>query len=266
MLIALEKRDMVVNEEKSVWTKDEIEQQIRRLENQLDVVQKQHGDKDVATNAKNQLKSALENFSEDKFVTTENGLIDVKGKLISIVNGLSIWRRFAYFVSVWGVVPLSYAIAGLSISLYLLTRSGSITIMGVVPLWALLAAAVGASVQILVGVVKDYKDDCLITDYKRLWYLVVIPVSLAFGFIAFLLIQAGLITVSQGTFIINPTNQTITSMVTTRTSSGASNQATTITAYGLAMPLILCFLAGYATDWFMGLLGKLTSTTESEKK
>jgi hypothetical protein len=253
-----------VDEMNSVWTKDEIELQMRRRENQLDVIQKQGGDVTKVKEAEQQLELALVSFSKNKFVTTEKNLIEVKHKLIEMVNKLNPAEKLAYFVSIWATVPILYAIAGLSLSFYVLAHYSGIVIMGAVPLWASLAATIGASVQILVGVVKDYKTDGMITGYKSLWYLVVIPVSFAFGFIAFLLVQAGLITVSQGTFIINPANQTITTMVTNQTaSSSTTSQITTSTTYNIAMPMIICFLAGYATDWFMGQLGKLAPPTGS---
>jgi hypothetical protein len=252
------------DETKSVWTKDEIEQQIRRIDHELSVAVKQRASETNAKAVEEQLDSAIDSYSLDKLVTTEETLIEAKGRLIELVNGLNPWRRFAWFVSIWGTAPISCGIAGVILSSYFLSRSGTYAIMGVVPIWACLVAVMGASVQILVGVVKDYKTDHMITDYKRLWYFVIIPVSFAFGFVAFLLIQAGLITVSQGTFVINPINETVVSTVTNQTASGgAVTQITTSTTYGLAFPMILCFLAGYATDWFMGLLGKITSTSES---
>lgn len=263
------------SESNSVWSRDEIERQIRILEHKLDVTQKRltrHDDKakeevkqqlEEAKEVAKQLESAIDSFSQDKLKTAGLRLIEAKQSLRWLINSLNNWGKLAYFMSMWAFVPISYAILGLSLSLYLLINSpSSIVIMGVVPLWACLVAALGASVQILVGVVKDYKDDCLITSYKSLWYIVVIPASLAFGFVAFLLIQAGLLTVSQGTFIISPANQTVASVITNQTTTGgAVNQIQTSITYGLALPLILCFLAGYTTDWFMGLLGKLTSTS-----
>jgi hypothetical protein len=303
-------------ESNSVWSKDEIERQIRRLEHKLDVAQKRltrHGDKTKeevekqleeakidqqkligpstdqaklkaaiaklskemaeerqfakAKEVAKQLELVIDSFSQNKWKTAGLLLIEAKQNLRRLINSLNRRGKLAYFVSMWAFIPISYAILGLSLSFYLLiTSPSSIVIMGVVPLWASLVAAMGASVQILVGVVKDYKDDGLITSYKSLWYIVVIPASLAFGFVAFLLIQAGLLTVSQGTFIINPANQTVASVITNQTATGGAVSQTQISiTYGLALPLILCFLAGYTTDWFMGLLGKLTSTSESGK-
>ena len=133
-----------------------------------------------------------------------------------------------------------------------------------VPIWASLVAVIGASVQIFVGVVKDYKDDNMITAYKTLWYVAVIPASFAFGFIAFLLIEAGLLNISQGQFVLNQAlNQTITATTitqigTNQTVTQTATQSGTVT--NLAAPLIVCFLAGYATDWFMNLLGKIAPT------
>jgi hypothetical protein len=260
-----------LSDDKLVWTKAETKEQIKRLENRVYVAYKQHinevqVDGLKADDVKKELESAKDSFSEEDFVKAYDSLIDCKNDLRVLISKLSPWRKCAYFISIWAIVPILYAVViGLIGSFIALKYFGDMMIMGVVPVWASLVAVIGGSVQILVGVVKDYKEDDMITDYRRLWYVVLLPVSFAFGFIAFLLIQAGLITVSQGQFIINPSfNQTLTSGLTTQTATtGPLKQATT---YGLALPLILCFLAGYATDWFMGLLGKLTPTSESEKK
>jgi hypothetical protein len=246
-------------QQNSVWTKDEIELQIKKLENQMGVLQKRIKKDGTAQqefkDLEEKFKSALDNYSQSNYVTTEETLIEVKNGLTEILNELSGGEQFAYFASIWGTVPISYGVAGLAVSIYLLICSFRVAMLGV-PIWASLVAAMGASVQILVGVTQDYKADGMITEYKRLWYLVVIPVSLAFGFVAFILIQSGLITVSQGTLMINPINQTVTTAT-----SAASSQIATINTVGLALPVLLCFLAGYATVWFMRLLSSLTQST-----
>jgi hypothetical protein len=248
------------SEQKQVWGKDRLSQQIRRIDEQITVALKQHGgDHDKYSGSPELIREvradwnwARVNFSNDKYSDTEKNVSDSKDKLIEVINKLNLRWRLQYYISVWGLFPISIGAFGIIGFLCFLKFDGSSMILGVVPLWAVWAAGLGASAQILVGVVNDYKKDCLITDYKRTWYIVIIFVSLAFGFLAFLLIQAGLITVSQGQFMINPTNATALS-------SPVPNAASTLSSGTVALPLIVCFLAGYATEWFMGIIGKLTS-------
>jgi hypothetical protein len=256
---------------KQVWSEDEFKAELRRLDYQFSVVLKQHGDDnnyggdDVkAKKVRTCINSANDNFILDNFSDLEKNLSEGKDNLIEIVNGLKFPWGWAYYISVWGIVPIYLASIEIFSCFLLLRYFSHSTIMGIVPLWALLVAAMGAGVQILVGVAKDYKDDGLITDYKRLWYAVLIPVSLAFGFVAFLLIQAGLFNLSQGQIALNQAlNQTVTT--TTITQIGANQTITQTTAQNgtvnnSALPIVICFLAGYATDWFMGMLGKLAPT------
>jgi len=249
----------VLSDDQMVWTKEETKDQIKRLENQLSVAIKQHAEGNAVADVQTKIEKANDLFSKDQdFLQTQDLLIDAKNELSGVINKLSGWRKFAYFASIWGVVPASYAVGvGLVASFIALAYFGDRTILGVVPFWACWIAVIGAAVQIVVGVVKDYKDDGMITDYKRLWYLCLLPVSFGLGFIAFFLVQGGLITITQGQFIINPNlNMTATSGLANQTATtGTVSQATT---YGLALPFVLCFLAGYATDWFLAQLGKLT--------
>ncbi len=260
-------------DDRLVWTKAETKGQMKRLENQLSVAYKQHVNEvnEVkvkglkADEVEEELISANKSFSEKQdLVDAQDRLIKVKNNLSILVSALRRRYRWNYLISIWGIVPILTAAVGLIVSFIAIKYFGGSTIMAV-PVWASLVAVIGASVQIFVGVVKDYKDDCMITAYKRLWYVVILPVSFAFGFIAFLLIQAGLLNISQGQFVLNQAvNQTITT--TTITQIGTNQTVTQTatqsgTATNLVVPLIVCFLAGYATDWFMGLLGKITSTS-----
>jgi hypothetical protein len=260
-------------DDRLVWTKAETKGQMKRLENQLSVAYKQHvNDVDTvkvkglkADEVEEELVSANKSFSEKQdVVDAKDRLIKAKNKLSILVSALSHRDRLHYFVSIWGIVPILTAASGLIASFALIKCFGDSTILAV-PVWASFVAVIGACVQIFVGVVNDYRDDCMITAYKRLWYLVILPVSFAFGFIAFLLIQAGLLNISQGQFVLNQAvNQTITTTTITQidTNQTVTQTATqSATATNLAVPLIVCFLAGYATDWFMGLLGKITSTS-----
>jgi hypothetical protein len=275
------------NERKLASKKDEIQKQellVKDIQVDLDEVNKKIQDKQNGNGPDDKIKKiqddidqSVDYLSKSNFIEAEKTIIDGKVNLIEAVNSIPDWKsKGAYFLSIWGGVPVLLGILGVAISFVLVWFFGKGLMMGIIPLWAPLVAVMGASVQILVGVVKDYKDDGKITQYRSLWYTSVIPVSIAFGIIAFLLISAGLISLSSGAFVINPVNQTAINILTNQTTitsnmsvvNVVTNQTTTTVSNAtnlavLALPLILCFLAGYATDWFMGLLANVTKTSDS---
>ncbi|MCE8428699.1 MAG: hypothetical protein J5U19_09950 [Candidatus Methanoperedens sp.] len=245
-----------LEEEKLVWKEEELKLQIRSLENQIFITQKQGGELSKISSALCDLKSAVEEFAAKNFTKTEKHLIDIKKGLNEIIHELPPWRKITYFVSVWGLIPIATAISAGIISFYFLNSMSNATIGLGVPLWASLVAVIGASVQILVGIINDYREDSMISHYKKLWYLVLPFVSFVFGFIAILLIQAGLINITIGQPSLN---QTMNISELTNLAKGETS------IYPSSFSIITCFLAGYATDWFMGLLGKLVPSKVTEK-
>jgi hypothetical protein len=250
------------SEEKQVYDREDLGKQIRRLDHEISVACKQHGkdcDKNEPwlENARSDWTKARCDFSNNKYSDCEDNISNCNENLIEAVNRLDHRWKFQYYASLWGALPITIGVLGIVISLVLIAQYGTAPpLLKIVPLWAIWVASLGASCQILVGVVKDYKEDSLISEYRRTWYIVVIFVSLAFGFLAFLLLQMGLITISQGQFMINPTNVTATVNATTTTTTPT---VSTTYAGSLALPALVCFLAGYATEWFMSLIGKITS-------
>lgn len=253
--------DVAKPEEDLVWKKEELQKQIRSLEHKIFVAQKQGGKGEKITDVLNNLKSAIQNFADEKFIDAEKNVIDVKNEVIEIIRNLDRFSKITYFVSSWGLVPILTAIIAIIFSFILIGYMGykvnilyifSFTIpkdiLGIVPLWAPLTAVIGASIQILVGVINDYKENSMISKYKRLWYFVLPFVGFVFGFIAFLLIQAGLININIGQVSLDQTKN-ISELPASLTGGSPIEPS--------AFSIILCFLVGYATDWFMGLLGKL---------
>lgn len=241
--------------EELVWNEDELKKQIRSLENQILVAQKQHGDIGKVKVTLHNLELAIKEFANKKFTDAEIHVIDVKEGLIEIIDTLTWLRQIPYFASVWGLIPILTAIIAMGLSFGLIVGGYKDSPILFVPLWAPLIGVIGASVQILVGVVNDYKEDSMITKYKRIWYSVLPIVGFVFGFIAILLIQAGLINMTQGQFSLNQTN------ITELNSFAKGDTPIHPTAYSI----IICFLAGYATEWFMGLLGNLAPTGGTKK-
>lgn len=254
--------DATKPEEDLVWTKEELQKQIRSLEHKIFVAQKQGGKDEKITGVLVNLKSAIKNFEDKKYTDAEKNVIDVKNEKIKIIHNFGQFRRITYFVSSWGLVPILTAIIAIILSfilmgytdcntaniLYIFSFTIPKNILGIVPLWAPLTAVIGASIQILVGVVNDYKENSMISKYKRLWYLVLPVVGFVFGFIAFLLIQGGLININLGQVSLDQTKNI---------SELPASLRGELPIGPSAFSIIICFLAGYATDWFMGLLGKL---------
>ena len=249
-------------EEKQVYGKKELEEQIRKIDHELNIVRKLHAcdkNKPKLAEARDAWHQARYNFTRGNYCVVETYLSDSYEKLIEVVNDLSRWRKLQYFTSSWGLSPITLGLAGIIFSLVMLYVFEDQLFLNMVPFWAIWVASLGASTQILVGVAMDYKKDGIISDYRRTWYTVIIFVSLAFGFIAFLFLQTGLLTMSQGQFVINPTNvtsQTPTNLTATPTPTSVVSASTG----SLALPVLICFLAGYATEWFITLIGKLTSS------
>ncbi len=244
-----------------VWKREELQKQIRALEHKIFVAQKQGGNREKIKEVLGNLKSAIQNFADKKYTDAEKNVIDVKNQVIEIISQLNPFSKITYFVSSWGLVPILTAIIAIIlsfISIYYLGHTVNILyifpftipedILGIVPLWAPLTAVIGASIQILVGVINDYKENSMISKYKRLWYFVLPFVGFVFGFIAFLLIQAGLININLGQVSLDQTKN-ISELPASLTGGSPIEPS--------AFSIILCFLVGYATDWFMGLLGKL---------
>ncbi len=231
-----------VKTKEHMWTKKDLDKQIRSFENQFSLIAKRNiKNTDKIKEIKESVMDLIVNFEENDICQLEENIIDTKEKIYQAINKMTRWEKTFYFSSLWGLTPIGTAIIAMILSFYLISSIGSFDILGV-PIWASLIAVAGTSVQILIGVANDYKDDCMITEYKRLWYIVLPFVSFVFGFIAYLLTDAGLISL---------TNQNL------NVSSSSLISVSTISPP--AISVILCFLAGYATDWFMGLLLKYTS-------
>jgi hypothetical protein len=135
-----------------------------------------------------------------------------------------------------------------------------------IPLWAAFFGCLGACNQILIGVVADIREDGVVSDYKRIWYIVLPLVALIFGYLAYIIIDLGLISVG-GTQSSSFTATNITLLHATGANSlngsAASFDAKNVTNLvasgvgsfsanmGIEARMLACFLAGYATDAFI---------------
>jgi hypothetical protein len=236
-----------------IWTTEDLCMQIRSLENQLFLIEKTNTE-EVENKTKDLQESiikSIENFEKDNFSLVEQNIIDTKVKIYQIINKMTLLKRMQFFISLWAITPITIAIIAEIIAFYLIISRGSFVILGV-PLWASLIAVAGTSVQILIGVANDYKDDSMVTDYKRLWYIVLPFISFVFGFIAYLLTTAGFISITLGQISSNQSaNLSTLSGLSSNLTGGSSVSPS-------AILIIICFLSGYATNWFMELLLKYT--------
>lgn len=183
----------------------------------------------------NSLKDICSNLLENKYCDAEANVIDMKENMYKLINNLGWIERYKFLVLLWDVFPIVYAILAMIVSFTSIIYRGSFVILGV-PLWASFIAVIGTSVQILIGIVNDYKDDCMVTEYKRLWYVVLPFVGFVFGFIAFLLVTAGLINITSGQIMYNQS-------VNVTAISGLSNNS--INGFLVSPPslvIIICFL------------------------
>jgi hypothetical protein len=118
--------------------------------------------------------------------------------------------------------------------------SAAPTLLGV-PLWAGLFAGVGACIQIIMTLVGDIKEDGVVSEHRQLWFAALPLVALVFGYLAYILIDLGVMTLA------GP-----------QSSSTATGGTQSLQSAGIGSKILICFLAGYATDDF---IKKLTSTT-----
>jgi hypothetical protein len=221
----------------SVLTDDEIKDRIRKFEVLIDEAQKQGADvKHVEATLQGAVTSYYNNKSDDAYLA----LMNTRVELSQIVQGLKD-RKYLYLWAIYGIWPIIYGLVWFVFLGYTLLYWPPFGLkvptqpFGV-PAWAALVAGLGACVQIFVDVVSDVKDDGVVQGFRRDWYIVLPFVSLVFGVVAYLLVGVGVLSITSG-------------------SSSATSGSQTATLF------IITFLSGYSTDWFMGKLSALTSST-----
>jgi hypothetical protein len=129
-------------------------------------------------------------------------------------------RTLSFFFKLYGLYAILYGVLASLIFASLIYYYPSFSILDV-PIWACLFAGLGASAQILSGVVGELRHDGLVTRYKRLWYTALPLLGMVFGYMAYLLFSSGLIAFNAG-------------------SQGSTSST-----------MLVCFLAGFATNWLI---------------
>jgi len=244
----------------NIWTEDDFRTQITLLENNISLLfrfSKKVPDDDLQKLA-DSYNELYKCFKSKNYDAVEKNLIYLKKELCKIHNKLGFRDNVKYFILSHGLWPIIYAIITMLVSFSVMpndfTIHGTATILGI-PIWASFLAVIGASVQILIGAVNDYKDGYVLTVYKGSWYAVLPFVSFALGFIAFVFMRAQL--TSLGPVNQNAHNSTVLPNGTFVLPNGIIESSHGHQAFFI----IICFLAGYSSNWFIGLLQKYTSET-----
>ena len=102
---------------------------------------------------------------------------------------------------------------------------------------AALVAGIGASIQIMVDVTNDVKANGYVEKYRRMWYMLLPIVGPVFGILAYIILFLGFLSLN-----------------------GVTAQQLGKQPFSV---ILVCFLAGYSTEWFMSVLGNLTKTTST---
>jgi hypothetical protein len=244
----------------NIWTEDDFSTQITLLENNISLLfrfSKKVPDDDLQKLA-DSYDELYKCFKSKNYDAVEKNLMYLKKELCKIHNKLGFRDNAKYFILSHGLWPIIYAIITMLVSFSVMpnhfTIHGIATILSV-PIWASFLAVIGASVQILIGAVNDYKDGYVLTVYKGSWYTVLPFVSFAFGFMAFVLMRAQLTS-------LGPVNQNAHNSTVLPNGTFVFPNDIIESSHGhQAFFIIICFLAGYSSNWFIGLLQKYTSET-----
>lgn len=246
--------------------------------------------------AKTLLDSGDARNAEDKLVKAEDELSDL---LIAQKNswGLPNWGYLQYFISTRGALPIVFAVMLFFLFGFLLSRYTNLPVgkplaiihfLGIalelpseiltIPLWSAFFGGVGAAVQILMGVAADMQEDGIVSEYKRIWYLLLPMVALVFGYLAYILIDLGfggtyggqsasfaasnisLVKVTGANSISWINNGTGNYSFTAKTVANlaATNMDSFTISVGTLSRILACFLAGYATEDFIKKLSSVS--------
>lgn len=129
-------------------------------------------------------------------------------------------KTISYFFKLYGLYAVLFGMLSALLFAYLIYRYAEISILEV-PLWASFFAGLGSSAQILTAAVDDLRRNGMAERYKRVWYMAIPPLSMIFGYTAYLLFNSGLLA-----FNISSESRVFSTM-------------------------LICFLAGFLTSWMI---------------
>lgn len=213
---------MVEKKEEKIWTERDLRAASSRIQNQMQQAKK------VGANIQkvhSKLLDSLHFLDNNNEPSARDNLIEAKIELTEAVRGLKVPSHISYLFRIYGLHSILYAIVLMLVFFlglwYYKDQEFISTPYVTVPIWSLLIAGVGSTVQILMGVCNDIRETGTIRIYKRSWFWSLPFISLGLGFAMYLIIQCGLLAVN-------------------------SDGIDTSSEY---LPMLLCFIAGYSTDW-----------------
>ena len=296
-MMSYTRRDVIMNEGDSSGSPadelksklqrvEEIEFSLKRLRGLLDIANRCDLNKDEELKGVlSGYKTAYQSLSKGDLTNAHLQQFDAYHDLIKVLNstrgsGKHFYQRFSvswitFMARVYGIYSISLSILfAIVFSILLIkTMDQHFSLYGV-PLWAALFAGLGCCIQIILGVVSDVRANGILSEEKHLLYVPLPFVALIFGYIAYIFIDLGMMTLGAGqgsqsasitaanVSLIKVSGATafeLTSNVSGNYAFSAGNVAN-LTATGVnsfssnignQARIIACFIAGYATDDFI---------------
>lgn len=221
-------------EEIEIWTEHDIRVAISRTQSHMQQAKKAGAD---IQGVHSKISDGLHALDANNKSLAQDNLIEAKLNLTDAINTLE-WKKryFSYIAGIYAVPSILYASLLMIVFICLLWHfqdealitASTQKVTTTVPIWSLLVAGFGSTVQILIGICSDLRGAGVIRIYKRSWFWSLPFISLGLGFAMYLTLQCGLL--SLDSTIDNSTKY---------------------------LPMLLCFIAGYATDWMRERLSKV---------
>jgi len=112
-----------------------------------------------------------------------------------------------------------------------------------IPLWSAFLGGFGASIQGLFSIHGEKEKYSILPNYRQSWYAILPIIGLAFGYIAYVLVNIGLLVLGGGSSIPAVSQNATIASATSTVGNVSANVDT-------GVRLFLCFMAGYRTDFF----------------
>jgi hypothetical protein len=136
-------------------------------------------------------------------------------------------RTISYFFKLYGLYAVIFAMLSVLLFSLLIYQYSDVIVLGV-PLWSSFFAGLGASAQILTGVADDLRSYGLASRYKRLWYMAIPLLAMVLGYMTYLALSSGLVSLD----------------------SSSQNRVFSV--------MFICFLAGFLTKWLINRLSRMS--------